>query len=123
MLVLRTVQVPFSQDIIDRYKSPSNMLRHARWNKWTSGIALMKGVDLVGYVIWDNRDQEVKGLEVIDKYRGQGIGKKLLELAEDNDILSLTVNKDNVKAIKLYESCGWIPVKSQGQMVWMKKLK
>lgn len=114
--------VPFSQEIIDEFKGPGNMLRHCRWGKEMDGYALMDGgSDLAGYVVWDVRDKEIKGLEVIKKYQRQGLGKELLSLAEQEGITSLTVNKNNKPAIALYEKYGYVPTKESGAMIWMKK--
>ena len=50
---------------------------------------------------------------VLDKYRGKGIGKKLMEAvieyARKNDFgkITLEVRADNIRAQKLYKSCGF----------------
>lgn len=115
--------VPFSQEIIDEFKGPGNMLRHCRWGKGMDGYALMDGGSkLAGYVVWSTQDKEIKGLEVIRDYRKQGLGEELLSLAEQMGITSLTVNKSNKPAIALYKKYGYIPTRMSGAMIWMKKL-
>lgn len=54
------------------------------------------------------------GIAVAEKYQGQGLGSlmlnNLLEYSKANnvDIIYLTVDRDNIKAISLYEKNGFI---------------
>ncbi|MFD1315495.1 GNAT family N-acetyltransferase [Namhaeicola litoreus] len=51
---------------------------------------------------------------LLDKFRGQKIGKESLDFVEENAValqlpkIRLTVNKDNLNAIKAYESAGFV---------------
>jgi ribosomal protein S18 acetylase RimI-like enzyme len=55
------------------------------------------------------------GMAVVGDRRGQGIGRRLLvELLERHPVMSLSVDKDNVRAIGLYESLGFTTVAEEG---------
>lgn len=71
----------YSQEMIDRFKSSENMLRHARCNKDTFGWFFInkKRDDLVGYVGCEG--DMVVALEVMSKYEGHGYASRLLKLA------------------------------------------
>lgn len=64
-----------------------------------------------GYKYWKELDIDAMGVD--EKYRNQGIGRKLLEYvkqyAKDNDYtdLRLTVNEENENARHLYEEVGF----------------
>lgn len=52
---------------------------------------------------------QVWGVEILEKYRGQGYGYKMLSQILDNDHeYFLRVQKDNTPAIKLYQKLGFI---------------
>lgn len=53
------------------------------------------------------------GMAVEAGWRGQGIGRRLLEdLLERHPVLSLSVDDENVRAASLYRSLGFVPVES-----------
>ena len=113
--------LPMSQEIIDAYKGPGNMLRHCRWGKGYKRYAIMSGNSLAAYIVWSPEEHEVKALEVIERCRGLGLAKELLLRALEEGINLLTVNSHNVAAINLYESLGYKTYKTSGVMMWMKK--
>ena len=48
------------------------------------------------------------GVEILEKYRGKGLGyKMLLEILDDKHHYFLRVQKDNIPAIKLYKKLGF----------------
>ena len=52
----------------------------------------------------------IEDLYIKDEYRGLGIGQKILEFIENkypNCIFRLEVEKENERAVKLYEKCGF----------------
>lgn len=65
----------------------------------------------------------VEDLVVMPEYRGQGIGKKLLESvqkwAEDRGAkrLQLLADKNNLPALEFYEKMNW----KRTQMIWLWK--
>lgn len=65
-------------------------------------IAENKNGDPVGFMGVD--DKKLEMLFVLDKYRGQGIGKQLLQYGIENySINELTVNEQNPRAKGFYE--------------------
>jgi ribosomal protein S18 acetylase RimI-like enzyme len=55
------------------------------------------------------------GMAVEERSRGQGIGRRLLEiLLGRHPCMSLSVDDDNVVAVGLYRSIGFVPVESVG---------
>lgn len=96
--------VPMSAELISKYKSPDNLLKHLD-PKDTGFMFLTPQDDLIGYIAWDGNI--ITALEVLKDYQGMGFSKKLLELAEENGCNELTVNSNNKKAIAIYEHLGW----------------
>ena len=69
-------------------------------------IAENKNGDPVGFMGVD--DKRLEMLFVLDKYRGQGIGKQLLQYGIENySINELTVNEQNPRAKGFYEHMGF----------------
>lgn len=69
-------------------------------------IAENKNGDPVGFMGVD--DKKLEMLFVLDKYRGQGIGKQLLQYGIENySINELTVNEQNPHAKGFYEHMGF----------------
>jgi [ribosomal protein S18]-alanine N-acetyltransferase len=70
----------------------------------------------IGYILCNDKGHIVSFV-VLEKYRGNGYGRELLEACienlEDKQLLhaSLNVRVTNTKAIKLYESVGFIKEK------------
>ena len=69
-------------------------------------IAENKNGNPVGFMGVD--DKRLEMLFVLDKYRGQGIGKQLLQYGIENySINELTVNEQNPRAKGFYEHMGF----------------
>lgn len=98
-------EVPISEELISKYKSKDNLLRHL--DSKDSGIMLIDNLSnkLIGYIAWDNN--VITALEVLDDYKGNGFSSKLLKIAEENGCNELTVNSSNKHAISVYEHLGW----------------
>ena len=121
MKLLRKKVIPITKDLIDEYKSPTNMLCHARFDKNSKGLMIFIGNTLAGYIIWNIADKEIKALETIKEFRGMGIASFMLEEAEEEGIVKLTVNKRNTNALQLYESLGYEIYNETPYMYFMKK--
>ena len=66
-------------------------------------IGMLQAYELEGY--W-----YIGGIYLIEEYRGQGIGREILEYEIDNHedmVICLNVYKSNTHAIELYESLGF----------------
>lgn len=72
----------------------------------------------VGYIgMWNILGEgNITNVAVLPEYRNRGYGKQLIEKMKEYAIrhqmlfLTLEVRISNVKAISLYESCGFVPV-------------
>lgn len=104
--------VPISKELIEKYKSSENLLRHVDPNDIGYMIIDKVQNNLIGYVAWDKNI--ITALEVIKEFQGKGYSKILLEIAEENNCNELTVNKNNKKAISIYEHLGWELYRSLG---------
>lgn len=111
----------YTQDLIDKYKSPDNMLRHARCEDGDRGYFYVNQDtdELVGYIGW--KDNMIIALEVVPEYEGKGYAKKLLRLANSVGVNRLTVNKSNKHAIDIYRHLGWKQYKDEGKMLFFEK--
>ena len=67
-----------------------------------------------GYGYVSDQIPEV-GMAVEESRRGQGVGRRLLEILLDRyPRMSLSVDDENVRAVGLYRSIGFVPVESVG---------
>lgn len=112
---------PISKELIDKYKSTENMLRHARFipgrsNGWF--VIDNKTSEPIGYIIWE--DDFIVAFEIFKDYRRKGYGKELLDLAVESGAGRLSVNKKNTGAIELYKKAGWEIYDESGSMLFMK---
>ena len=104
--------VPIYKELIEKYKSSNNLLMHVDPNDVGYMIIDKIQNNLIGYVAWDNNI--ITALEVIKEYQGKGYSKILLKIAEENNCNELTVDKNNKKAISIYEHLGWKFYRSLG---------
>lgn len=112
MVVLRSKIIPYNQKNIDKFKSPNNMLKHARYIPGkTEGIMIVSGNNLVGYIAWEGN--MIIALETVNGFRNKGVGSYLLSVCPANE---LTVSKSNKSAIEFYENSGWEKVSDLGKM-------
>lgn len=70
-------------------------------------------------ILEEDRSYYICGMAVEEAYRGQGIGKLLLEEAERDcrrlglSELSLVAFEQNVRAVRLYRQCGYLETRRQ----------
>ncbi len=88
--------------------------------KWKEGILVAKEEDrVIGFLGYGNRGAEAPGigevfaLYVLPEYHGKGVGLSLMkagirQLAAYDEIC-LWVLKENARAIRFYEKCGFVP--------------
>lgn len=98
------IAIPLTQENIDRYKSPTNLLKHCDGKD--DGIKLIDGSGrLAGYVAWSG--DYITALEVTTFFRHQGLSTELVNRAVKNGATYLTVNYKNLPALSLYEKIGF----------------
>ena len=122
-------KVPLNDFIIDKYKSKTGDmsigLKHLRMNDRTKGFMWLNQQDeVVGYVAVEQKDigPYIIALELSPKYEGQGLGKALLDFAENYlGGRYLSVSKKNERAFEMYKSCGWNVYDETPKMYFMKK--
>ncbi len=118
MIILRSkkvLELPYTLDNINKFKSKDNLLKHARCipNR-SKGIFLVdSGGSLIGYCGWEGN--WIIALEVSSDYRGQGFGEKLLDRAISSGCTGLTVDNRNTVAINLYKKKGFKPTFNDGR--------
>lgn len=119
---LKYKELPYSQELINRYKSRENMLSHARYIPGkTDGVFLVdqrNNNQLVGYIGWEG--DTIIALEVSEDYRKQGVGTYLLGKAIRKGVTNLTVAKNNTEAINLYKTLGYKINKETLKIYFMK---
>ena len=87
---------------------------------WTDNTFVAKdGETVVGFVCWGDRGEEAPGvgeifaLYVSSEYYGTGLGRRLMEAGlaqlEGYPEVCLWVLKENGRAIRFYEKCGFRP--------------
>lgn len=123
-VTIKTALRPITKNNYERYKkeNPKSMIRHMREpNDVNQGYFMVSQHDkLIGYVMVDTSRQLIIALEVMQAYRGLGMGEELLDIARTKlNAKFLTVNKKNIPAIKLYEKHGWKTYKEDGSMYYM----
>ncbi|MFH1586763.1 MAG: GNAT family N-acetyltransferase [Candidatus Diapherotrites archaeon] len=80
-------------------------------------LKAIKGKDMAGFIEFRKRGKEGKifGLVVLENFRGEGIGEKLVNAAVDKirkmgaDEITLIVAQDNENAKKIYRNFGFRP--------------
>lgn len=100
-----------TKDLINKYKSSDNLLRHVDPKDDGKMLIAKWSGKLIGYVAWDKGT--ITALEVLKDFQGNGFSKILLEEALKEGCTTLTVNRNNKKAIGVYEHLGW---KCAGQL-------
>lgn len=110
--------IPSSADLINKYKSSENLLRHA--DPKDEGIFMIGDSDsFIGYVLWDPRTKFITALEVNKNNRNRGYGDKLIRFAIQRGCTRLTVNKNNWNAIEFYIRQGWHIYKENERIYFM----
>lgn len=116
--------IPYNKENIQKYKSPNNMLKHAQVNSNIDGAMFIGDNDnLLGYIGW-TKDGYITGLEVIDSYRGHGLGYDLLDSAvKSNAVTYATVKSDSRTAkstLEFYKKFGFQTFRKQGNLIILK---
>ena len=100
--------IDYNSENVEKYKAENNMLIHARTGNGISGFMLIDNSNnLIGYIAWQNK--MIIAFEVVENYRKQGYGSKLLLKAiNTGKVKRLTVSSSNEDAISLYKTFGFI---------------
>ena len=121
MIVKRSLveEIPYNKENVIKYKSPNNLLKHARVDKDCSGLMLVSRgkKDLIGYIGWQG--DMIIALEVSEDYRGLGYGDYLLKTAIKSGCTKLTVSEKNLRAINLYQKNGFKIINKTGSRLLM----
>ena len=92
-----------TDELIDKYN-----LIHIKTGEDYDGIILTYLDEFVGIIQYNLTTSYIVALEIDVNYRNNGFATYLIQQAIKNNILNLTVNKNNENAIKLYEKIGFI---------------
>lgn len=123
-------KIPINDYTVNRYKSRTDDmaigLKHLRVNDNVRGFIWLNQQDeVVGYVAVEKQDigPFIIALELSPKYQGKGLGKALLEFAENYlGGRYLSVSKKNTHAFEMYKKCGWVVYDETPYMYFMKKM-
>lgn len=122
-------KIPINDYTVNRYKSRTDDmaigLKHLRVNDNVRGFIWLNQQDeVVGYVAVEKQDigPFIIALELSPKYQGKGLGKALLEFAENYlGGRYLSVSKNNTHAFEMYKKCGWVVYDETPYMYFIKK--
>lgn len=112
-------EIPYNKENVLKYKSPDNLLRHARTDDGCTGVMLISGNRLIGYVGWQG--EMIIALEVTGSFKGQGYGEYLVRRAIESGCTRLSVDSKNTAAINLYKKLGFVVYEDNGKRMWMKQ--
>lgn len=90
-------------------------------------LLLCHGDEIIGYAHIDFEEKYWLGIYISKLYRGRGLGIKLmnalLQLAKDQGVVvvHLSVDKVNVKAVRLYKNYGFEIIDQKELIYFMKK--
>lgn len=110
-----------TKDVIDKYKNEVSSLIHLRVSNDYIGYLYFYEKTPVAYINVDKVVHTIQAMEVLPKFKGIGLSKRLLDdavhhLHADN----LSVNKSNELAISIYEKYGFKEYDSTKTMLFMK---
>ncbi|MFX1541132.1 MAG: GNAT family N-acetyltransferase [Promethearchaeota archaeon] len=105
----------YKQILANPFKSLFYKIFGPLYLRWTlTSFKAVVDEEIVGYVLVKNREfsAHIWDLVVDQKMRGRGIGKKLMDYAEESvknkyEYVSLAVMEDNLPAIHLYKKLGY----------------
>lgn len=117
---LDVAMTPYLPEFLADYKHPAAQADDPYWseilegNKAVSALAYIDS-NPIGMIIikFNDKIAIIESLFVIDEYRNQGVGKKLLEFANKEakerecGVMFINVLIDNIKAKKLYKALGF----------------
>ena len=104
-----------SEDYLNKLTLPRCEELAFRWPENT--IIALDGGRVIGFVCYGERDGlpsrsgEIIGLYILSDYYGTGLGRSLMEAGLEHlreyDSVCLWVLKENVRAVRFYEKCGF----------------
>ena len=113
-------KIDISDKIIKQYKPKYKELKHIRIGGTYKGYLYIDKDELVALLNVDTEKKEIQALEIMNKYKGHGLSKQLLDIAtNDLQANSLWVNKNNEVALNIYSKYGFKEVSSSGLMIKM----
>ena len=96
---------------INRYYTPEKKSKFTDFNKFINNkdgeFLISEDDEIIGFVMVDKESKEIAPLKIMEKYRGYGLGKVLVEDAIKMGGNNLGVLSDNAIAIKLYKDAGF----------------
>lgn len=102
------------ENIFKEIFSKSNIITTKNSNPFTNFFVLKRENEIIGFINFDliYDRAELININIIDKYKGNGYGKMLLQFMIEDvkkkaKNITLEVRKDNIIAINLYKSNGF----------------
>lgn len=114
-------EIKVSNDNIEKYSEDLPTLKHLRCDDDYEGIILLNKTEIIGIVNANTKDKIIQALFVDTKYRNEGVGTKLIDIAVTRlKCNKLTVRKTNSTAIQLYKKYGFKIIKTDDYQYTMK---
>lgn len=103
-------KIKLTKSTIDQIKNKSKLIKHLDIDN-DDCFGFFDGDELVCYIATETKEDGtvwITALEVLEPYRGHGLGEQLLDFATRNlHATTLGVSKNNEVAIKMYEKYGF----------------
>ena len=118
------MEKPVTQENINKYKASAPYLKHIKINKNTKGVMLIDDDTCVGIINSEKKSDGVwiQALEVTQKYKGTGIGTKLLNYGINTlGATVLSVRKTNNIALNMHKKAGFKVIDDTGYQYIMRR--
>ena len=113
-------KIEINDNNIKKYKSLCKGLSHVRTGKEYKGFIYLNNNEVVAYINVNTKQACIQAIEVMPKYRKQGLSKQLLDVCVNElKATNLSVNKKNKLAHDIYTKYGFKTYKEDKYMNYM----
>ena len=113
-------KIEINDNNIKKYKSLCKGLSHVRIGKDYKGFIYLNNNEVVGYINVNTKQACIQAIEVMPKYRKQGLSKQLLDVCVNElKATNLSVNKKNKLAHDIYTKYGFKTYEEDKYMNYM----
>ena len=113
-------KIEINDNNIKKYKSLCKGLSHVRTGKEYKGFIYLNNNEVVAYINVNTKQACIQAIEVMPKYRKQGLSKQLLDVCVNElKATNLSVNKKNKLAHDIYTKYGFKTYEEDKYMNYM----